>query len=99
MDMVTAMVDELPGLMQVPDGGRQMDHKVNRMLRNRTLVSIAAGVMASQAVTAAEWTVNKRVSVSEIFTDNIDLEHSNPQSEWITTLTPHLSLSGKGAGA
>lgn len=82
-----------------PDGGVQMDHKVNTVLRNGALASFAAGLVVAQTATAAEWTVNKRVTVSEVFTDNVELERNNKQSEWITTLTPHVSVSGKGAGA
>jgi uncharacterized protein (PEP-CTERM system associated) len=45
---------------------------------------------------AGEWEVIPRVSVAEIFTDNIDLEPENEQSALITELTPGISIRGRG---
>lgn len=44
----------------------------------------------------AEWQVSKSVSLTETYSDNIDLDDSNKKSAFITSITPSLTLQGKG---
>ena len=47
-------------------------------------------------VSAGVWDIVPRISVAEIFTDNIDLEADNEQSALITEITPGISITGEG---
>lgn len=47
----------------------------------------------------AEWQVSKSVSLTETYSDNIDLDDSNKKSAFITSVTPSISLQGKGGRA
>jgi uncharacterized protein (PEP-CTERM system associated) len=48
-------------------------------------------------VDAADWTLEKGVSLSEVFTDNEDLDERNQNSAFISSVTPFLLLKGEGA--
>jgi len=48
---------------------------------------------------AAEWTTNAGLSTGLTFTDNVNLASSNEKSDIIATLTPDISIVGKGARA
>ncbi|BBB28747.1 TIGR03016 family PEP-CTERM system-associated outer membrane protein [Neptunomonas japonica] len=72
-----------------------MSRKLNNVLALGALLGGAVSVSAS----AADWTSTKSVTLSEIYTDNADLSHDQQKSELITTITPNLSLQGKGGRA
>lgn len=57
------------------------------------------GHFATTNAFSADWRVTKSLTVSEAYTDNADLSHDNKKSEFITTLTPNISLQGNGAKA
>jgi uncharacterized protein (PEP-CTERM system associated) len=57
------------------------------------------GLFGAGNVWSADWQVAKSVTLGEVYTDNVDLEHENKKSEWITTVTPNISLQAKGARA
>ena len=48
---------------------------------------------------AAEWTLSKSVSLSEVYTDNVNLDNANRKSRFTTQITPSMSLQGKGGRA
>ncbi len=62
------------------------------------LVAITA-VLASGNLFAAEWAINSGVSTGLTYTDNVNLASSGQESEMITTLSPNINLSGRGARA
>lgn len=74
----------------------QVDLKLNKKALFCICVS---GYIFAPNVLAAEWRIAKSLTVSEIYTDNVDLTHDQKKSDLITTLTPNISLSGKGARA
>ena len=63
-------------------------------------LSLTMALMASAAPTkasAAEWRVQPALSVEETYTDNVELDNAAKESDWITTVTPSVSISGQGA--
>lgn len=47
---------------------------------------------------SADWDATARLALSEIYSDNIRLSVGDEEHESITTITPGLSLTGRGAG-
>ncbi|WP_028471260.1 TIGR03016 family PEP-CTERM system-associated outer membrane protein [Neptunomonas japonica] len=72
---------------------------MSRKLNNVLALGALLGGAVSVSVSAADWTSTKSVTLSEIYTDNADLSHDQQRSELITTITPNLSLQGKGGRA
>ncbi len=60
---------------------------------------LVGGHFAATSAFSADWQVAKSLTVSEVYTDNADLTHDNKKSEFITTVTPNISLKGNGARA
>jgi len=50
-------------------------------------------------VTAAEWTRSAKISAGAVYSDNVNLVSTGQESELIPTLTPSVSLHGKGGRA
>lgn len=76
--------------------GSRMNRKFKKALVY--CVVMGGGIGASNTY-SAEWTVAKSISLNEVYTDNTDLSHENTKSELITTVSPNLSLQGRGAKA
>ncbi|SIS47583.1 TIGR03016 family PEP-CTERM system-associated outer membrane protein [Neptunomonas antarctica] len=57
------------------------------------------GLFGAENVLSADWQISKSITLAEVFTDNVDLEHDNKNSEWITTVTPNISVQANGARA
>ncbi len=72
---------------------------MSRKLNNVLALGALLGGAVSVSVSAADWKSTKSVTLSEIYTDNADLSHDQQRSELITTVTPNLSLQGKGGRA
>lgn len=51
----------------------------------------------AQNVVAGDWDITPRMTVTEEYTDNVRLDDQNTLSDFITTLTPGLSVRGTGA--
>lgn len=61
---------------------------------------LASGlVLMSMTASAAEWTRTASVSAGAVYTDNVNLSSTGKKSEFTPTLTPTVSLHGKGARA
>jgi hypothetical protein len=58
--------------------------------------SILLGVLVAGSVHAAQFTFTPRVSVTEEYNDNIDLDRTNKMSDWITTVSPGATLEWFG---
>ena len=69
----------------------------------RATVRIAAGFAVAWPLTAAgaDWTFNAGISVSEEYTDNVNLAPDNTarQEDFITDISPGISVRGTGARA
>jgi uncharacterized protein (PEP-CTERM system associated) len=53
-------------------------------------------LLSPLAVNAGDWDITPRISLAEIYTDNIDLEPDNETSAWITEISPGISVHGSG---
>jgi len=48
-------------------------------------------------VQAGQWTITPRVSIGEIYSDNINLDDDDKEGDLITEIAPGISISGRGA--
>lgn len=53
-------------------------------------------VVLSFDVAAGEWVVRTGLNVGQVYTDNVDLEESDKDGEWVSVLTPKIDITGKG---
>lgn len=53
----------------------------------------------SMTASAAEWTRSASVSASAVYSDNVNLSSNNKESDLTPTLTPSVSVHGKGGRA
>jgi len=71
-------------------------------IMNKVLGSIALFVYFSQYsahTPAGEWKTTYGVNVKELYTNNVCLESDSEEDEWITTVTPTVSVTGSSARA
>ncbi|HMM75064.1 MAG TPA: TIGR03016 family PEP-CTERM system-associated outer membrane protein [Gammaproteobacteria bacterium] len=63
------------------------------------MVAGAAATSAPEAI-AGEWRIQPRLGLSETYTDNALLvdENNDPSSDWVTTVSPGISVFGRGRG-
>jgi uncharacterized protein (PEP-CTERM system associated) len=67
-------------------------------IRTSVLLVIAALAVLSAKAQATEWKVTPRLSLEESYSDNVTLAPSGQkQSEWVTQITPGISIAGTGA--
>ena len=45
---------------------------------------------------AAEWTFSESISLSEAYTDNVDLVETDTEGRWATIISPNMAIHGKG---
>ncbi len=69
---------------------KRLHCRATRWVLLSTLGLPATGAMA------AEWSKEGSVSVGGIYTDNVELDDNNKEGEFITTMTPRISLQGEG---
>ena len=62
-------------------------------------VAMLGSILFSPELHAAKWDVSKSVSLNEVYTDNVRLANSGKESDFITQVTPSISVNGKGARA
>lgn len=55
--------------------------------------------MLFYSASAADWKTSANISAGAVFTDNVDLVSNGKESDLTPTLTPSISLHGKGARA
>lgn len=46
---------------------------------------------------AASWRITPSIEVSEIYTDNVDLDASVSQSDFVTQVSPQIAITGEGS--
>ena len=54
----------------------------------RVASGIVVGVIAAASVHAAQITFTPRISLTEAYNDNIDLDRRNKMGDWVTTVSP-----------
>lgn len=60
--------------------------------------SLALGLgLSPLSARAGDWTITPQVGGQEIYTDNVLLTPLNPRSDFITTLSPGISINGESA--
>ncbi len=64
-----------------------------------SFTAILAGACIATPAHAGDWKTRYGVSVSEQYSDNICLDDSGDEDEWISTVTPSFGLSGTGGRA
>jgi uncharacterized protein (PEP-CTERM system associated) len=52
--------------------------------------------LVSPAVNAGQWDITPRLSLAQIYTDNVDLEPEDEQDAYITEISPSISVNGRG---
>jgi len=62
----------------------------------RLLLVLVLSLLGANAVNAGEWDITPRISLAEIFSDNVDLEPDNEQHSFITEVSPGISVRGGG---
>ena len=65
---------------------------------NRTLLGSGL-IVLSTTTSAAEWTRSASISAGAVYSDNVNLSSTGEESELTPTLTPSVSLHGKGGRA
>jgi uncharacterized protein (PEP-CTERM system associated) len=80
------------------DMGTDMD--MDTGMATRRSVSVLFALVAALGVMtpamAGEWRVNPSISVVETATNNLDLTERHRKSDWITDITPGISIAGRG---
>lgn len=76
----------------------QKSHLILGSVLAQVLMSVIVLLTPGLAM-AAEWKTNAGLRIGEAYTDNVGLDDSDKEGEFITTVTPDLSLEGKGARA
>lgn len=80
---------------RIPAGPTDSEH---RPMLFPVLAILVTGFAAPLA--AMEWDFEPRVSLGQVWTDNVTLETSSQkESEWITELRPGFTITGEGARA
>lgn len=75
-----------------------MHGAVLRVGRTLAAWSLVGGVALTPfAVTAGEWTITPQIGTQENFTDNVLLTPTNRRSDFYTTISPSLSITGQSA--
>ncbi len=64
------------------------------MLLLMSSVAISGFIFSANA---ASWRVEPTITVAEIYTDNVDLDTSSSQSDFITQVTPQIRITGDGS--
>ena len=69
--------------------------KPHVLIAKAMLVVLSCFVLSFEVV-AGEWIVKSGLNVGQVYTDNVDLEESDKDSELITVVTPKIDVTGKG---
>lgn len=67
------------------------------LFRPVSRLTVALALTASVTANAGEWKIKPRLEVREGFTDNVLLTSRNKKSDFFTTVSPGLGISGEGA--
>jgi uncharacterized protein (PEP-CTERM system associated) len=66
------------------------------VLRGTSLVGLSALVSLSGIAHAGEWRITPRAEIRQGFTDNVFLTERNRKSDFFTTLSPGIGVTGEG---
>ncbi len=59
-------------------------------------VALGCLMVSVSVVEAGKWDITPRLSVAEVYSDNINLDDDNKESDLVTVVTPGLSVHGQG---
>lgn len=62
----------------------------------RIRTSLIVFLLATRTVNAGDWEIEPRLTVAESFSDNVNLDESNEDSDFITEVIPGISVHGRG---
>jgi len=62
----------------------------------RLQLALALSLLCANSVNAGDWSITPRISVAEVFSDNINLDDDNKESDLVTEISPGISVHGEG---
>jgi uncharacterized protein (PEP-CTERM system associated) len=62
----------------------------------RLQLILALYLVCANSANAGDWDITPRISVAEIFSDNINLDDDDKESDLVTEITPGISIHGEG---
>lgn len=60
-------------------------------------VALTLLVLSGPGAHAGDWDIKPRVSVEELFTDNVNLDQTDRESDFVTIIRPGISIAREGA--
>lgn len=63
----------------------------------RLQLVLALYLISANSAIAGDWDITPRISVAEIFSDNINLDDDDKESDLVTEITPGISIHGESA--
>ncbi len=65
----------------------------------KTMLLLSTAVLSAFALNAnaADWRLTPSITVTETYTDNVDLDASSQENGFVTQIAPNFSLTGNGA--
>ena len=60
-------------------------------------ITLLLVLLYTTTVLAGDWDITPRISVAEIYSDNINLDDNDKEYDLVTEITPGISLRGEGA--
>jgi uncharacterized protein (PEP-CTERM system associated) len=63
----------------------------------RLWITLFGLLLCATIVEAGNWEITPRISVAEVYSDNINLDDSDKEYDLVTEITPGISLHGEGA--
>ena len=63
----------------------------------RLWITLFTLLLSATPVEAGDWDITPRISVSETYSDNINLDDNDKEWEMVTEVTPGISIHGEGA--
>ena len=67
------------------------------LFRGSASAGLALVIVLSSPAIAGEWQIKPRIEVREGFTDNVLLTNRNRKTDFFTTVSPGLGVTGQGA--
>jgi hypothetical protein len=60
-------------------------------------IALCGLLLCATIVEAGDWDITPRISVAEVYSDNINLDDNDKEYDLVTEITPGLSVHGEGA--
>ena len=72
-------------------------YKYTMSMSVRTLFPVVMGLCLSQTAFGGTWRLAPSLTVTETYTDNVNLDTAERQGDFVTQVSPTLLLTGEGA--